>query len=125
MNRPARRLNAWIALLAMALNALWPVIAQAKPGPSPTLQEVCTSAGLQKIAVDVDQPADHSAGGKASPHCAFCSLGSDSLALLPSTHAAIAVVVQVRDSLPVHYEAPLAERYVLSSAPPRAPPSLS
>jgi hypothetical protein len=125
MTRPARRASAWIAILAMTLNALWPVIAQAKPGPSPTLQEVCTSAGLQKIVVDGDQPAEHSAGGKASPHCAFCSFGSDSLAILPATHAGIAVVVEVRDSLPVRYEAPLPELFVLSSAPPRAPPSLS
>lgn len=109
----------------MTLNALWPVIAQAKPGPSPTLQEVCTSAGLQKIAVDGEQPADHSAGGKASPHCAFCSFGSDTLALPPAAHTGIALVVQVRDSVPVQYSAPFPAPLVLSSAPPRAPPSFS
>jgi hypothetical protein len=125
MTRLNRRISAWVAILAMTLNALWPVIAQAKPGPSPTLQEVCTSAGLQKIAVDGGQPADHSAGGKASPHCAFCSLGAVQLAILPAIQVGIAQVLEVRDSLPVHSQTTLPEPFVLSPAQPRAPPSLS
>jgi hypothetical protein len=125
MTRLDRRISAWVAILAMTLNALWPVIAQAKPGPSPTLQEVCTSAGLQKIVVDGAQPAGHSSDGKASPHCAFCSLGTDQLAILPAVQVGIAQVLEVRDSLPVHSEAPLQEPSVLLPAQPRAPPSLS
>lgn len=38
------RIASWLAALAMALNALWPLIAQAKPR-SVTLVPVCTVQG--------------------------------------------------------------------------------
>lgn len=122
MNRIQRRLGTWVALLAMTLNALWPAIAQAKPGPAPTLVEVCTSAGLQKIAVGADLPADHTSGTQVSPHCAFCSFGTDQQAVLPAAPAGILLVSAVRDSLPAYRATSLRDTAPRSPAQPRAPP---
>ena len=106
----------------MMLNALWPVLAQAKPGPAPTLLEVCTSAGLQKIAVSGDIPADHSSEGKASPHCAFCSLGTDRVALPSAPLAAVVQEEAVPHAVPVVRVVPLPEFHRRPDARPRAPP---
>ncbi len=122
MYHATRRRLAWIAALAMMLNALWPVIAQAKPGPAPTLQEVCTSAGLQKIAVDASAPVDHSSGGKASPHCAFCSFGNDQVALPSARIVAVVHADVAAQPIPIVRVVPLPEPPSRSSAQPRAPP---
>ena len=122
MSRMSRRVSAWIAILAMTLNALWPVIAQAKPGLAATLQEVCTSAGLQKLAVDAQLPAGHSSGTQASPHCAFCSFGADRIAIPSQELASFAQPSDVRHVVPSYRDAPSKAFPSQSSAQPRAPP---
>ncbi|HUQ25984.1 MAG TPA: DUF2946 family protein, partial [Burkholderiales bacterium] len=77
-HRPSRRLGlpgamkkltSWLAIAAMALNALWPLIAQARPA---TLVPVCTVAGVTHY-VEIPggtTPAD------SHEHCAFCFAGA-------------------------------------------------
>jgi hypothetical protein len=65
-----KSLAAWLAITAMALNALWPLIAQARPA---TLVAVCTSSGVTHY-VEIpggSQPADSHQG-----HCSFCFSGA-------------------------------------------------
>ena len=62
-----RRIASWLAILAMALQALWPLIAQARPV---TLVPVCTVGGETHY---VEIP------GKPSPadkHCELCFVGA-------------------------------------------------
>ncbi len=63
-----KKLASWLAIAAMVLNALWPLIAQAKP---PLLVPVCTVGGETHY---VEIP------GGATPsthdHCALCVVGA-------------------------------------------------
>lgn len=70
-----RKLTSWLAILAMALNALWPLIAQAKP---PLLVPVCTVGGTTHY---VEIPGGTTPVDSQHEHCTFCFAG----AALPAT----------------------------------------
>jgi hypothetical protein len=65
-----RRLATWLAILAMALQALWPLIAQARPA---TLVPVCTVGGVTHY---VEVPVGGSPADSQHEHCALCVTGS-------------------------------------------------
>jgi Protein of unknown function (DUF2946) len=119
MSRTSRSFPAWIAILAMALNALWPLIAQAKPVQAAALHEICTAEGLQVVPA---APEDRSSGTKLSPHCAFCSLGADRIAIAPLVQIGVAHDRGTREGAPVSLDAPQPESFSRSTAQPRAPP---
>ena len=70
-----RRLASWLAIAAMSLNALWPLIAQAKP---PLLVPVCTVGGDTHY---VELPGSGTPVDSQHEHCTFCFAG----AALPAT----------------------------------------
>jgi len=77
-----RRLGNWLAILAITLNAAWPLIASAKP-KSVHLVPLCTVEGVTHY-IEVPggtTPLDQSANTHHD-HCAFCFLGMGGL--LPS-----------------------------------------
>jgi hypothetical protein len=119
MARTTRRFSAWIAILAMTLNALWPLIAQAKPIQAAALHEICTAEGLQVVPA---APEDRPSGTKLSPHCAFCSLGADRIAIATSPLAGVTHAPDAREVLRVAFDAPLPASHARSPAQPRAPP---
>lgn len=61
--------RAWVAIAAMALNALWPLIAQAKPA---NLVPVCTVGGVTHY---VEVPGAPSPADSQNEHCSFCFVG--------------------------------------------------
>jgi len=71
-----RKLTSWLAILAMALNALWPLIAQAKPS---LLVPVCTVGGTTHY---VEIPGGTTPVDSQHEHCTFCFAG----AALPAKH---------------------------------------
>ena len=123
LKQSTRRFGSWLAILAMALNALWPLLAQAKPGDSGLLIEICTATGMTWVAADGDgqQPAQKN----LLPHCAFCSLGAgraplpSSPAIAPMPVSSVVAVIERRES------APVVSQPFFSPALPRAPPVLS
>ena len=70
------QIRAWLAIVAMALNALWPLIAQAKPS---LLVPVCTVGGTTHY---VEIPGGTTPVDSQHEHCAFCFAG----AALPAKH---------------------------------------
>ena len=77
------RTTAWLAILAMALNALWPLIANAKPAGVESLFEVCTTQGFKSVAGDPAGAPDDSGEKHLQPHCPLCSFGTDKVASVP------------------------------------------
>ena len=83
--RRYRSTAALLAILAIALQALWPLLAQAKP-KSVLLVPVCTVQGvthyveLPKSGVPVEQKA-----ASQHDHCSFCGSGAERVALPAST----------------------------------------
>ena len=124
LTRTSRRIAGWLAILAMSLNALWPLVANAKPSwafdPG---TEICTVGGVKAFAGGggSPQPVDNA----HQPNCSFCTLGADRFALPAS---AVAVVLPATESPVFRADIagiPPAEPSSYSPAHPRAPPVLS
>ena len=105
----------WLAILAMSLQCLWPLIAQAKPR-AVTLVPICTVAGETHY-----MEVETGGGGVAShaEHCKACPVGAVALAsdafrpdALPPQTAAVWAAYRQQ-----------AEKRLVSHARPRAPPS--
>jgi hypothetical protein len=89
-----RRLGHWLALLAIALHAVWPLLANAAP-KSVHLVPLCTVEGITHyLEVPGSTPLDDSANTHHG-HCAFCFLGSGALA--PSHVAAPSITTQATE----------------------------
>src|ERR1700682_2347316 len=88
------RIAAYLAALAMALNALWPLIAQAKPR-SVTLMPVCTVQGVTHY---IELPGGNSPLEQQSSaqheHCSYCSFGAERVALAPLLQSIISTRVE-------------------------------
>lgn len=110
-------------MLAMALNALWPLLAQAKPGDSGLLIQICTSTGMKWFAAGGG--GQYPAQKSLVPHCAYCSLGAGRVPL-PSSPAIVATRVSSVVALIERREtARVRSQSLFSPALPRAPPVLS
>jgi len=119
----ARRLPAYLAILAITLQALWPLLAQAKP-KSVVLVPVCTVQGvthyieLPKGNVPVEQKA-----ASQHDHCSFCSAGGDRIALAASRTEV--PVASAAFGAPRSTVNPFLENQPHQNARPRAPPAVS
>jgi hypothetical protein len=117
------RIAMWLAVLAMALNALWPLIAQAKPR-SVTLVPVCAVQGETHY---IELPGGHSPLEQKSSaqhqHCSYCSFGGERVALPPLFQSIAALEIQ--ETKPVHVEDRYSRSEELCKARPRAPPAVS
>ena len=117
------RIAAYLAALAMALNALWPLIAQAKPR-SVTLVPVCTVQGVTHY---IELPGGNSPLEQKSSaqheHCSYCSFGGERVALSPFLQSIVST--RVEEARPPHVDACESRSERSSSARPRAPPAVS
>jgi hypothetical protein len=123
MTRRLRSIGIYLAVLAMALNALWPLIAQAKPR-SVTLVPVCTVQGVTHY---IEMP------GGASPleqksssqheHCSYCSFGGER-AILPSLDVKVAAADIARPCRISVDETVFLKSTDFAAGRPRAPPVL-
>jgi hypothetical protein len=107
--------------MAMALHALWPLIAQAKPS-SVTLLPVCTVGGVTHYfeLKGGDTPLEKRSASQHD-HCAFCSFHDGRAAALPSAPWLLVVTGDAAGApsyFPPAQELP--QRHPL--ARPRAPP---
>jgi hypothetical protein len=124
MSSKPRTLAAWLAILAMALQALWPLVAQAKPR-SVTLVPVCTVGGVTHYIElkGTESPVEKGAASHHE-HCAFCSFDGGRATVQPSTTTLLPAASGNEIAL---------EGRVVSASPaqrhppahPRAPPAAS
>ena len=123
MTRRRRSIAVHFAVLAMALNALWPLIAQAKPR-SVTLVPVCTVQGVTHY---IELPGGNSPLEQKSSaqheHCSYCSFGGERVALPPLLQST--AVIEIQEARPVHVEDRCSRSEKTSNARPRAPPAVS
>lgn len=80
-SRTLRRLAAYAAAFGIALQALWPAIAQAAPKDSISVP-VCSVGGVQH---EIELPLGKTNDG--TQHCKLCVLGTDKPAVSNSTLA--------------------------------------
>jgi len=126
ISRRSSWLAARFALIGVALNALWPLLANADPRPQLPAVELCSMMGGGKVSV---QYGDQEAGAPLVPaklkpqHCVFCASGGCASAPADAARSAnrLSAFSSVRPSAPAPV---LSARSEFLLAAPRAPPSL-
>lgn len=118
------RFASWLAIAAMAFNALWPLLAQARPAAPPALLEICTAAGVRLAEGAVGHEPVDGAERHLKPHCALCSVGADKApAVAPVVHAVWQSIFAYTQTFPSPAEPLWLDRF-FTAAQPRAPPFL-
>ena len=108
------RIAAWFALAAIALNAFWPVIANARPAESTTSYQICSATGLRH--------GDSPDGNPLSLRCALCVFHAGHGVAITPTTSAPAAPETTTDDRPAPVDEPRLEAAFDPAAPPRAPP---
>lgn len=112
-----RSCTAWLAIVALALNALWPLIANA--GPVEFSVPVCTTGGSKVTPAGNGLPV--SPTELKAPHCPFCGSAGGATAALVAAPLAVIVIAAARERPVSHAFAP-SYSFDLIHAPPRGPP---
>ena len=115
-----RIFTTWLAILAMALNGLWPLLAHA--APKQFVAPVCSMVGTTAAqAADGGTPLPAPVKLTA-PHCPFCNLGGDQSTALPASHFHVFALLQF--SVPLRLLPVVAQfSLVPLAAHPRGPPA--
>ncbi len=119
MNAHRSRIAAWLALAGIALNAFWPVLANARTSAPALPSEVCSATG-QKHA------GENLPGKGAQPsHCTLCPFNAERGPAISG--AAPALLCPMPASGPVRelFSEPQLPAALDPCAPPRAPPFFS
>ena len=120
-----RRIVSWLALVAVAWAALWPLITAAHALASAESMPLCHQAGMQ---VGVDEPVMDSTGTAPAPtkqHCPLCIIAFVAMGSAPAVVAAdrIAPTDLAREYRGHLEPADLSARFPESRAPPPVIPA--
>ena len=110
----------------MALQGLWPLIAQAKPAAPSLLLPVCSVDGVTHYIelAPSEAPLDERSAAHHE-HCQLCVFGSDRVAALPAASIPVLVVETALEDAPVRSVVASPEPPSYLPAQPRAPPAYS
>lgn len=123
LQRSLRKFSAIAAMLALVLQALWPVLSQAAPRERTELVPLCAVDGtIHLLELKLGETPLEKRAAHQGEHCKLCVFGGDRLAALP-----LPVVVALRVDLPAAMPsvAPatlLPDSFSHPPAQPRAPP---
>lgn len=123
MRRIRSRTAAWLAFAGMALNAFWPLLANAKPHTPALPSEICSATG-QKHSGE-SSPGEAPAKSAQPSHCALCLFHAERGAALPCAKHVLFPPALAGAPRPAHDDALRPEAAYDPAAPPRAPPFLS
>ena len=119
------RVAALLAMFAMALSALWPLVSQAKPRVPGAQVPVCTIEGITHY---VELPATETPVEQRSSahhdHCKMCVFGAERLAAVPVVAAQIEPGAG-REAAQPWFQAAQSVSSSHTPAQPRAPPAAS
>jgi hypothetical protein len=118
------RTAALLAIFALALQAFWPLLAQAKPRLPGERVPLCTIEGITHYIElpAVDTPVEQRSAAHHE-HCKMCVFGAEKMAVAASTAPQVAFSVFVdepRACVAAHFSPPAFERPALPRAPPLA-----
>jgi len=123
-----RRRTAWVAILAILLNAFAPALAHAAAARlGVTWLEICTQDGLKRVAIEHRSARPDIPPGAhvvADDHCPYCAPHGASFAHSPPAVAAAAVIAGPA-ALVVDSPAVASQLATWTSGRARAPPSSS
>jgi hypothetical protein len=117
-----RKFAAALAILAMAFNALWPLLAHAAPAEFSV--PLCSTVGASPASAAASGlPLQPAPAKSFAPHCPFCPGAGDHTPVLASTSAPL-IVVAPPDFDPPFAAPPVRASFVHPSAHPRGPPAV-
>src|SRR5476651_417720 len=120
------RLAAWLAVLAMALQAFWPLLAQARPRIAGELVPVCTVEGVTHY---LELPAGKSPLDERSAshgeHCKLCVFGDGNAVDVSSVDLSVFLLTGDTEQSTANPAVPFRRSTQLLPAQPRAPPAVS
>ena len=116
---------AWLALFAMAMQALWPLAAQAMQSGTQPQSVICTADGAMRAAPPGESPSP--GGPFPLKHCPLCSSSSDRVGDVIAALPAVLLVPAIDDAsvVPTDLALPPSRSAALALAQPRAPPPAS
>jgi hypothetical protein len=122
MRRIRSRTAVWLALAGMALNAFWPLLANARPNVPALPSEICTATGLKHSE---GLPGEAPGKSVQPSHCTLCPFNAERGPAISGAASTRVCTMpdcgQVREFFP--------ERQLKAAldpaAPPRAPPFFS
>jgi hypothetical protein len=124
--RTERTISTWMALLAILLVSLAPVVAHAVgSGSRASWSEVCSAQGSKWIQIDAASPLELPAAVDASEHCALCLVNAHGLGLSPQPQGAILAQSGHGHDFPIAFLAVPRTPHAWVTAQPRAPPLVS
>jgi len=115
-HRLRNRTAAWLALAGIALNASWPLLANARPNAPALPSEVCSATGQKHAGENLPGK-----GGQPS-HCALCPFNAERGPAIPQAKHVPLLSEPVGVHLAVHRDALRPEAALDPAARPRAPP---
>jgi hypothetical protein len=122
-SRSRSRIAAWLALAGMALNASWPVLANARTSAPALPSEICTATGTKHAGESL--PGDAPGKSVRPTHCTLCPFNAERGAAIPYAKHILLSSAPVGVPHSVCYDALRSEAALDPAAPPRAPPYFS
>jgi len=122
-HRPRSRIAAWLALAAMALNAFWPLLANAKAGVPALPSEICTATGQQHTggSLPIEAP-----GKSVQPsHCSLCPFNAERAPAVSGAAGALFRPAPACAQGPEFFTGLRLQAAPVLSGSPRSPPALS
>jgi len=117
------RLAAWLALAGMALNAFWPLLADARPSVPALPSEICSATGLKHSGDGV--PPGAPGKGSQPSHCNLCPFNAERSPAISGAAPALVCPMPACGQAPAFFAEPQFQAALDLAAPPRAPPFLS
>ena len=121
--RPRSRITARLALAAMALNAFWPLLANAKPNVPALSSEICSATGLQHTAEN--SPGEAPGKGVRPSHCNLCPFNAERGPAISGAPSTLLCPMPASGQIHELFSEPQLHAALDPSAPPRAPPYFS
>jgi hypothetical protein len=122
-HRSRNRIAAWLAIAGVALNASWPLLANARPSVPALPSEVCSATGLKHAGKSL--PGETPGKGVQPSHCTLCPFNAERGAAIPHAKHILLSSKPVAVRQAVHRDALRPEAALDLAAPPRAPPYFS
>src|SRR5258708_31732442 len=120
MNAHRNRIAAWLALAGIALNASWPLLANARPNAPALPSEVCSATGQKHAGESV--PGQAPGKGAQPSHCTLCPFNAERGPALASTAGAISAPAPAPPPKPRPPQKPPLPAPFAPTAPPPPPP---
>jgi hypothetical protein len=119
-HRSRSRIAAWLALAGMALNAFWPLLANAKPSVPALSSEICSATGLQHTAEN--SPGEAPGKGVRPSHCNLCPFNAERGPAISGAAPVLVCSMPASGQVDESFSEPRLQAALDPAAPPRAPP---